>query len=100
MNIGKQIKELRVAKKLKAIELAKAAHISQPYLSDIESNRTKPSLDTLESICKVLDISLPQIFVENSDSLPPDLLQLIEIAKTLTAEQRVKLNELLKALQI
>lgn len=95
MNIGNRIRELRLAKGLKVIELAQKAHISQPYLSDIEKGRTTPSIDKLTSICEALNISLGEFFGQPTD-LPPDLLQLIETAKKLTPEERKALNEYLQ----
>ena len=41
---------------MKQIELAKKAEISNTYLSDIENQRTSPSLKTLSRIANVLEI--------------------------------------------
>ena len=87
IEIGQKIKDLRLSKNMKVVELAKKAHISQPYLSDIEKGRTTPSLDKLSSICDALDITLAEFFGSTSDH-PPDFLQLIETAKKLSAEDR------------
>ncbi|GGK32995.1 XRE family transcriptional regulator [Caldalkalibacillus thermarum] len=95
MNIGKRIRELRLSKDMKVIELAKKAHISQPYLSDIEKGRTTPSIDKLSALCDALGISLGEFF-GYSPELPPDLLQLLETAKKLSPEERKALNEYLK----
>ncbi|WP_019156889.1 helix-turn-helix domain-containing protein [Robertmurraya massiliosenegalensis] len=62
MNIGGRIRELRKIKKLKLTELAQKSYISQSFLSDIENNHTKPSLDTLFAICNSLDISPAMFF--------------------------------------
>ena len=39
------------------IELAKAANVSKQCISDYKSGKSEPSIDTLFSICKFLDIS-------------------------------------------
>jgi len=55
--LGRAIREARTAEKLSMRALASAAEISQPFLSQIESGRTMPSLVTLFRIAKVLGIS-------------------------------------------
>lgn len=97
LEIGTRIKELRISKGLKVIELAQKAHISQPYLSDIERGRTTPSLDTLASICEALDITLGEFFGYSPD-MPPDLRRLLETARDLTPEQRAALQRFLETM--
>lgn len=56
MIIGSKIRDIRIRKGLKQIELARKAEISNTYLSDIENNRANPSLKTLAKIANVLEI--------------------------------------------
>lgn len=56
--IGINIRKLRRQKHLRQKELAKLSGISGSYLSDIENNRTIPSLKTLFKICYVLEVEL------------------------------------------
>ena len=56
MVLGSIIREVRVHKGMKQIELAKKAEISNTYLSDIENQRTSPSLKTLSRIANALEI--------------------------------------------
>lgn len=60
MTLGKNIKMIRKARGLKQIELARLADMSVSYLSEIENDRTAPSLRTLLKITRALhvDISL------------------------------------------
>lgn len=48
--IGDRIKLLRKSRKLNQMEFAEAIGISQGTLSDIENDRSKPSIDTIISI--------------------------------------------------
>lgn len=57
-NIGEKIKCERLKKSLKQYELAEKAGISNTYLSDIELNRTNPSLKTLDKIAKALGVDI------------------------------------------
>ncbi len=62
-NFGIKIKELRLHKRIKQIELADKAKISNTYLSDIETDRTIPSLKTLLKISDALQVN-PNIFFD------------------------------------
>ena len=52
------IREKRKEKGLSQERLAKLVQVSQPFITEIESGRKKPSVDVLMRICAVLDISL------------------------------------------
>jgi len=60
--IGRKIKEIRVQKKIKLVELAMKAKISKGLLSQIENNRTIPSLPVLLQIIKVLEVEYSDFF--------------------------------------
>lgn len=59
--IGKRIKQLREAKGLTMRELGKLAHLSHSFIGDIESGRSNPSLDTLQSLSKVFGVPVPEL---------------------------------------
>lgn len=56
--VGVRLKHLREAKKLSLRELGKMAHVSHSFIADIESGRSNPSLDTLKSLAKALNVSI------------------------------------------
>ena len=99
MNIGNELKTLRKSKGLTAKELALKAGIAQSSVSDIENNKTSPSVETLGKILDALDVSISDFFAVSSDQLPADLLQLIEAAKTLTTEERQVLTQFLQTMK-
>ena len=55
MEIGKRIRSLRKQKGLTLKELASDAKISIGFLGDIESGRSKPSVNTLNKLANSLD---------------------------------------------
>lgn len=65
ISLGRRIRAARTAESLSMRALAAAAEISQPFLSQIESGHTMPSIVTLFRLAKVLGIS-------PSDLLPGD----------------------------
>ncbi len=56
MHIGKVIKEARLEKGYSQSELAQKTGISNSYLSQIESEKQDPSLETMEQLSTALDV--------------------------------------------
>ena len=70
MDIGGLIQRLRKRRGIKQVDLSAQSGIQQGYLSQIENNHREPSLETLGSICDVLQIPVPILFflsTEDSD---------------------------------
>jgi len=59
MNIGETLRRLRKTKGLSQQTVAEGAKISRTHLSLIESGDCNPTIDTLDSIGKVLNIPFP-----------------------------------------
>jgi transcriptional regulator with XRE-family HTH domain len=60
--IGERIKSLRTGQGMTLAELGEKANLSTSYLSQIERDKTSPSLATLETIAKSLNIGLRTLF--------------------------------------
>src|SRR6201995_238679 len=61
--IGSYIREQREQAKISLRQLAQAAGVSNPYLSQIERGLRRPSADILQQIAKGLHISAEQLYV-------------------------------------
>lgn len=60
-NIGIRLKRIRKEKGFSLRGLGKAAHVSHSFIADIESGRSKPSLDTLDKLAKALDVYILEL---------------------------------------
>jgi transcriptional regulator with XRE-family HTH domain len=60
--IGERIKTLRTGQGMTLAELGEKANLSTSYLSQIERDKTSPSLTTLETIAKSLNTGLRALF--------------------------------------
>ena len=67
MDIGKKIKELRVAKQLTQEELADRAELSKGFISQVERNLTSPSISTLTDILQCLGTNLKDFFNDEEE---------------------------------
>jgi transcriptional regulator with XRE-family HTH domain len=67
MDIGEKLQKARIEKGLSLRALGKLAHVSYSFIADIESGRSKPSIDTLKSLTKSLGISSSELIDDNND---------------------------------
>jgi len=90
MIIGERLKYFREQAGISGKSLAEKAGLVPSQIYKIESNVTKPSLDSLERICEVLGITLAEFFADTQEQepLPTDIRQLIDLAQNLTPHQR------------
>ena len=68
MDLGKAIKQLRKQKNYKQKQFCEIVEITQSYLSLIESNKKKPSLEVLEKIASKLETPFAVLFWFTLDS--------------------------------
>ncbi len=62
MDIGKNLKELRLRQDLTLEELASRCELTKGFLSQVERNLTSPSISTLEDILEALGTTLSDFF--------------------------------------
>ncbi|MED7927796.1 helix-turn-helix transcriptional regulator [Nonomuraea sp. LP-02] len=91
-SIGEYIREQRQQAKISLRQLAAAAGVSNPYLSQIERGLRKPSAEILNQIAKGLRISSQALYVQAGlieDREPPsDVITAIRADPRLTERQR------------
>ncbi|MBT2510900.1 MULTISPECIES: helix-turn-helix domain-containing protein [Streptomyces] len=63
-NLGEYLREQRRSAQLSLRQLAEAAGVSNPYLSQIERGLRKPSADILQQLAKALRISAETLYVQ------------------------------------
>ena len=69
--------------------LAKESGLSDSTIKNIFKRNAKPSIDTLESICRSFGITLSQFFAEGEMiELTPDVKELFDGWANLTPEQK------------
>ncbi|MET8825779.1 helix-turn-helix transcriptional regulator [Streptomyces sp. NPDC004610] len=62
-NLGEYLREQRRSAQLSLRQLAEAAGVSNPYLSQIERGLRKPSAEVLQQVAKALRISAETLYV-------------------------------------
>jgi len=68
MDIGKKIKERRILLNLTQEELADRCELTKSYISQLENNKTSPSLETLTIILEILGTDLSTFFQKEEET--------------------------------
>lgn len=97
MNLGKKISTTRKLNNITATDLAKSIGISQSYLSEIENNKKTPNIEIIIKIAQNLNLTVSELLGETTDSLTPEIKELLHNSKNLTSEQLEAVNNLIKA---
>lgn len=101
--IGSYIKEQRDAAEMSLRQLAKAAEVSNPYLSQVERGLRKPSAEVLSRIASGLRISAETLYVRAGILAERDGDEVVTTAiaadSTLTERQRATLLQIYAAFQ-
>ncbi len=63
--LGKAIKVLRLSRKISQTELAELTDLSVPFISHIETGRSKASLETIVKIAGALKLNVDRLLVGN-----------------------------------
>lgn len=71
MKIGGNIRKWRNLKGIKQKDLASALKISEAAMSNLENNLTDITLGQIESLTRLLNISMDQLFTDPQDSIGP-----------------------------
>lgn len=61
VNIGAKVRWIRKHKRMSQREFAESIGISKSYLGDIELNRKRHFTDTLNSLCKKLNMTIDEL---------------------------------------
>lgn len=74
MNIGQRLRSLRKSKGLSLGDVQERTGMHGSHLSRVETGRIVPSLETLQRWAWALDAQVYEFFLEDGQTLPPDVL--------------------------
>lgn len=79
MDIGGNIKKLRLMHKMEQKDLAKLLHVSDKTVSSWETNRTQPKMEMIEAMCVVFKCQKSDFLSDSLDHLQYDGEQYLHI---------------------
>ena len=92
--LGKRIREARFRKHLTQNELAELINYSEKHVGNVETAKTKPSLEFVVKVANVLEVSLDDLLFDSLDN--KEYLKRPEYKKLLEDYTPEKLNQLIK----
>ncbi|MBH5319502.1 helix-turn-helix transcriptional regulator [Paenibacillus sp. GSMTC-2017] len=69
MNIGSTIRAIRKRKNITIAQICEETGLSQGFMSQVETNKTSPSIATLESIAKSLKVPLAYLLLQQEERM-------------------------------
>jgi transcriptional regulator with XRE-family HTH domain len=66
MELGEKLKAIRIEKKMTLDEVAKKSSLTKSFISQIELNKTSPSITSLMKLASALEIRLTDLFREEN----------------------------------
>lgn len=69
MNIGSMIRSIRKRKNITIAQICKETGLSQGFMSQVETNKTSPSINTLESIAQTLQVPLSYLLLQQEERM-------------------------------
>src|SRR3954447_1330124 len=70
-DLGRRLKEVRVRAGLTLRELARQADVSPSLISQIENGKSRPSVSTLYTLARLLNVPVNELFDATSTEQPP-----------------------------
>ena len=97
-NLGKRVKELRIANDLTQNQVAEALHVTPGYISNVENERTAMSLRVLSYYAKLTGITLDSLvgMVEPEYETTALDHEILAVLSELSNEKKRKLLDTLK----
>ncbi|MGO4375004.1 helix-turn-helix domain-containing protein, partial [Paenibacillus sp. MCAF20] len=69
MDIGSNIRAIRKRKNITIAQICEETGLSQGFMSQVETNKTSPSIATLESIAGALKVPLAYLLLKKEDRM-------------------------------
>jgi len=60
--LGENLKKIRIQKNITQIEIARILGVDRSFVSNIENGKNNPTLSTITSLAKALDVSTNELF--------------------------------------
>ena len=109
MTLGEKIKSARKAKGFTQRQLADMVNAKHNSVSDWESNKSKPDMDTVELLCGALDLSPTYLVGSKSDDEyadiigkimnEPGMLDMIDDYRNLSENDKKAIRQIISSLR-
>ncbi|NBD24178.1 helix-turn-helix domain-containing protein [Paenibacillus glycinis] len=92
MDIGTAIRAIRKRKNVTIAQICEDTGLSQGFMSQVETNKTSPSIATLENIAKALKVPLAYLLLQKEDRM--QIVRRADRKVTTSGPERLKVEHL------
>lgn len=92
MDIGLAIRTIRKQKQITIMQLCEGTGLSKGFISNVENNKTSPSIATLESIADYLGVPLPYLLLTSEQRM--NVVRKHERKETTAGSGQIKVQQL------
>lgn len=92
MDIGSTIRAIRKRKNITIAQICEETGLSQGFMSQVETNKTSPSIATLENIAKALKVPLAYLLLQKEERM--HIVRKEERRITTSGAQKLKVSHL------
>ncbi len=78
--LGAEIRRRRLAAGHTLVQLAERSGLSQPFLSQVENDRARPSMESLARIARALDATPQSLFAAPTEAAVPSVVRATDVA--------------------
>ncbi|RKP48029.1 cupin domain-containing protein [Cohnella endophytica] len=92
MDIGSTIRAIRKRKSITIAQICEETGLSQGFMSQVETNKTSPSIATLDSIAKALNVPLTYLLMKKEERMT--IVRKEERKATTSGSEKLKVEHL------
>ncbi|MBB3109611.1 transcriptional regulator with XRE-family HTH domain [Paenibacillus phyllosphaerae] len=92
MDIGSTIRAIRKRKNITIAQICEATGLSQGFMSQVETNKTSPSIATLENIAQALKVPLAYLLLKKEERM--NIVRKDERRMTTSGSENLKVEHL------
>lgn len=92
MDIGSTIRSIRKRKNITIAQICEMTGLSQGFMSQVETNKTSPSIATLEQIARALEVPLAYLLLKKEERM--QIIRKEERKQTSSGPDRLKVSHL------
>jgi len=108
MSVGKNVRKIRKEKGLSILDLKNLTGLSKSTISDLENDKSSPTIETLQKIANALNVDIKEFFKNESekqsnteddleDVFPEGVYVLRRASKKLSPEAKKQMIKIMKA---
>lgn len=92
MSIGEKVRKIRKEKGLSIMDLKEKTGLSKSTISDLENNKSSPTIDTLQKIADALGVDVRDFFEDNTEKQSANITNIDDLLSVFLQKNKKALD--------